>query len=101
MKLLLFCAMALALSITTSIAFSFDADCEVGSKCVKSSGSIYGVCAGGLFPGNSNDQAPVYNPLDLDRSFGKICLFDLNCGVTKKCLKEAGSKYGVCVWSTP
>src|SRR5215469_13544283 len=46
------------------LACSFDTDCEVGSRCLKSPGSIYGICAGGLFPGNSNDRQPVYSPLD-------------------------------------
>lgn len=30
-------------------ACSFDVDCQPGSKCLKASGSIYGVCAGGFF----------------------------------------------------
>ena len=43
-------------------ACQFDTDCEPGSKCLKASGSIYGVCVGGISPGNRNDRQPVYSP---------------------------------------
>jgi hypothetical protein len=84
---------------TEAMACSFDVDCEVGSRCLKSSGSIYGVCAGGLWPGNSNDQEPVYDPLDLDETVGNTCSFDIDCGVSNKCMKSSGSIDGVCVHS--
>ncbi len=42
----------------------FDLDCGIGSKCVKSLGSLNGVCMGGLTPGNRYDDKPFYNPLD-------------------------------------
>jgi hypothetical protein len=44
-----------------SNACQFDTDCEPGSKCLKRAGSIYGVCVGGIAPGNSNDRQPVYS----------------------------------------
>jgi hypothetical protein len=90
------CAMALGLSTTISFACSFDTDCQPGSRCLKRSGAQYGVCAGGLFPVNSNDQVPVYDPLDLDNSVGNTCSFDIDCGVSNKCLKGSGID-GVCV----
>jgi hypothetical protein len=96
MKIWLTTALCL-MSATASFACSFDTDCEVGSRCRKGPSSIYGVCIGGLFPGNSNDRAPVYSPLDLDRTVGNTCSFDLDCGISNKCAKSAGSIYGVCL----
>src|SRR6476659_3881464 len=95
-KLLCASAIALVLLTTRSFACEFDVDCEPGSRCLKRSGSLYGVCAGGLFPGNSNDRVPVYDPLDLDNSVGNTCSFDIDCGVSNKCLKGSGID-GVCV----
>ena len=79
-----------------SSACSFDTDCSVGSKCSKAFGALYGVCTGGLFPGNSNDLAPVYAPLDLNNTYGNTCSFDTDCGPGSDCYKSGGI-YGTCV----
>lgn len=81
----------------SALACSFDTDCSPGSKCLKARGAIYGVCAGGLFPGNSNDRAPVYSPLDPNRTVGNTCSFDTDCGPGSRCLKSSGAIQGVCV----
>ena len=81
---------------SSAVACAFDTDCDPGSKCIKSSGSIYGVCAGGISPGNSNDQEPVYDPLDPNETVGNTCSFDTDCGPGSKCLKSSGSIYGTC-----
>ena len=75
----------------------FDTDCNPGSKCAKAQGQIYGICAGGLAPGNDNDRAPVEDPLDIDRSYGNTCSFDTDCGVSNECYKGRGNIEGVCV----
>ena len=62
-----------------------------------SKGNIYGICAGGMNPGNNNDRVPVRDPLDLDRTYGNTCSFDTDCGVSNKCYKERGQIKGVCV----
>lgn len=80
-----------------SLACSFDTDCSPGSKCVKGRGSLYGVCAGGLFPGNKNDQQPVYSPLDVNGTYGNTCSFDTDCGPGSKCAKQSGYIDGVCI----
>ena len=78
-------------------ACSFDTDCMPGSKCLKESGSIYGVCVGGIFPGNRNDRQPVKAPLDLDKTYGNTCSFDTDCGPSSVCFKPSGSMYGTCL----
>ena len=80
-----------------SFACSFDVDCSPGSKCMKARGDIYGVCAGGLFPGNNNDRQPVRAPLDINQTYGNTCSFDIDCGPGSKCLKDRGAIDGVCV----
>lgn len=88
---------AAALIPLSAFACSFDTDCEPGSKCSKAPGQIYGICAGGLFPGNQNDQQPVSSPLDPNQTVGNTCSFDVDCGPGSKCLKSRGSIYGVCI----
>lgn len=82
---------------SSALACSFDTDCQPGSRCVKGSGALYGVCAGGLYPGNSNDRAPVYSPLDPNRTYGNTCSFDTDCGPGSRCLKGSAAIQGVCV----
>jgi hypothetical protein len=84
-------------SVATANACQFNTDCSPGSKCIKSSGSLYGVCAGGIAPGNSNDKSPVYSPLDPNRTYGNTCSFDTDCGPGSKCAKSSGSIKGVCI----
>lgn len=81
----------------TVFACSFDTDCSPGSKCVKRSGSIYGVCLGGISPGNSNDREPVRSPLDPNKTYGNTCSFNTDCGPGSTCVKSAGSVNGVCL----
>ena len=85
--------------LSHGVAYScaFDTDCSVGSECIKDPGQLYGYCAGGMNPGNSNDKTPVYDPLDSSQTAGDTCRFNLDCGVGGKCLKESGSLSGVCV----
>jgi hypothetical protein len=89
-------ALMLALS-GDALACQFDTDCKPGSKCLKSSGQVNGVCAGGLQPGNKNDRKPASDPLDPNRTVGKTCQFDTNCGPGSKCMKSSGSIYGACM----
>lgn len=79
-----------------ALACSFDTDCSPGSKCAKSSGSIYGVCLGGISPGNRNDKEPVYSPLDLNGTYGDTCSFNADCGPGSVCVKKGGIE-GVCM----
>ena len=77
-------------------ACQFNTDCEPGSRCVKAASALYGVCFGGLFPGNRNDDKPVYSPLDPNRTYGDTCQFNTDCGPGSRCVKRGGI-YGVCL----
>lgn len=81
---------------TTIFACSFDTDCDPGSRCAKASGSIYGVCFGGISPGNSNDREPVKAPLDVNGTYGNTCSFNTDCGPGSVCVKRGGIE-GVCM----
>lgn len=83
-------------ALSDANACSFDTDCEPGSKCLKSSGSLYGVCAGGSSPGNRYDRAPVYAPTDPNRTYGNTCSFNTDCGPGSVCVKSGGI-YGTCM----
>lgn len=82
----------------TIFACSFDTDCNPGSKCAKASGSIYGVCLGGISPGNSNDSQPAHAPLDPNNTYGNTCSFNADCGPGSECVKQSGIE-GVCMRS--
>lgn len=66
-------------------------------KCVKAFGDPYGICAGGTAPGNRNDRQPVYNPLDINRTCGNTCQYDLDCGIGSMCYTSPGALKGVSV----
>ena len=114
MKALLL-TLTLGLFATPAFACQFNTDCAVGSSCTKSSYSMYGVCEGGLNPGNAYDSTPTYDPLDLntgpygsgsdgdarngmdaDGTRGDTCSFDTDCGPSSQCLKSAYAVDGVC-----
>lgn len=82
-----------------SLACSFDTDCNVGSRCIKESGALEGICIGGLYPGNDNDRKPYKPRLDLNKKIGNTCSFNTDCGVGGRCVKSEGSIYGVCMAS--
>ncbi len=89
--------LALLLASTPTMACSFDTDCQPGSRCLKTSGNIYGVCVGGLSPGNANDQQPASSsPLDVNGTYGNTCTFDTDCGPGSHCIKDI-SIQGVCM----
>ena len=82
---------------SSALACQFNTDCDVGSKCVKERGKLYGYCADGLNPGNDNDRNPYRNPLDINQTEGNTCSFNTDCGPGSKCVKGVGKIKGVCV----
>jgi hypothetical protein len=89
-------ALALALSSTQAMTCALDTDCSPGSSCVKSSGHVIGMCAGGPFPGNKYDRKPYTDPADPNRTSGKTCSFNIECGPGSHCQMGSGT-FGVCV----
>jgi hypothetical protein len=89
-------AFVLALGGSQAIACAFDTDCSPGSRCVRSSGQVTGMCTGGNFPGNKYDQQPYTDPFDPNRTAGKTCSFNIECGQGSRCALGLGI-YGVCV----
>ena len=87
----------LAFFSAEAFACAFNLDCELGSKCIKPQGSLFGICVGGMFPGNSFDSEPVINPLDLNQTYGNTCSFNLDCGLNMVCAKQSGNILGVCL----
>ncbi|MCJ7754602.1 MAG: hypothetical protein MUP13_08560 [Thermoanaerobaculales bacterium] len=58
------CLAMVLVTPSVGMACQLDTDCGVGSKCLVSSGQIYGICVGGMNPGNDDDRQPVHDPLD-------------------------------------
>jgi hypothetical protein len=77
----------------SALACEYNSDCQAGSECIKRGYSLYGVCAGGMAPGNENDSNPEYNR-DRPKS-GNECSFDLDCGIGGNCVKDG--YIGVCL----
>ena len=93
-------AIILALYPLQASACRSDVDCMGGSKCQKSQASLYGVCAGGRFPGNAYDRQPAKDTLDPYGTAGKTCSLDSDCGLGNRCAQGAET-YGVCLSGGP
>jgi hypothetical protein len=87
---------AIAFFASPLFACIHDTDCGIGSQCVKSKSSIYGVCMGGMNPGNRYDRQPTYDPLDATGTRGKSCSYDTECGPGLKCVMGS-SIQGTCM----
>ena len=94
---IVFAAFLVAMAGSPVFACGSDFDCHLGSRCVKAAGSLYGYCMGGMYPGNSYDRRPAYNPLDLTGKQGNTCSSSFDCGIGGACVKGAGSLYGTCL----
>src|ERR1700722_12674526 len=88
--------LVLILLCEQTVACVFDTDCSPGSKCDKPSGHVLGWCSGGGFPGNKYDLKPYIAPFDPNRTAGKTCSFNTECGPGNHCAMGSGI-YGVCV----
>ena len=81
-----------------ALACSRDADCKEGSTCLKTSGSVAGVCLEGISPTTQVASGTRKAPPDPNGTNGKSCAFDTDCELGSRCLKDyAGSGDGVCM----
>lgn len=69
----------------------FNTDCSIGSQCIKN-GGLYGVCFGGMNPGNSYDRQPA---TDFQGGAGWTCSFNTDCDIGYACVKSG--LQGVCL----
>src|ERR1019366_3197957 len=90
----------LGLSPLQASACRSDVDCMGGSKCQRSQASLYGVCAGGRFPGNAYDRQPAKDTLDPYGTVGTTCRLDSDCGLGNRCAKGSETS-GVCLSGNP
>lgn len=86
----------LMLVSTGAFACMLDSDCAPFSECVVPDGNLYGVCAGGMRPGNSYDRKPVRDAFDPSSKVGKTCQHDLQCGIGATCVMGPYDLLGVC-----
>lgn len=95
-KIMFLLSLSLFLFLFGNISFAcqFDTDCRPGSKCIKD--GLYGVCVGGLNPGNKYDKKPGKFPLDIGGKYGDTCSFSTDCGPGYSCIKSGGI-YGTCM----
>lgn len=83
---------------SAAFACSYDSDCSPGSKCVKDTAQPYGVCMGGMYPGNKNDMQPAPSYTNSDQqTYGDTCSLDSDCGPGLQCRKDTGALDGVCI----
>jgi len=79
-----------------AMACNFDTDCQIGFECVKTGYDLKGVCVGNRYtPDPPRDRAPYKPKWILDKK-GESCSYDIECGISRKCLKDGFSLYGVC-----
>ncbi len=78
-----------------ALGCSFNTDCSIGSSCVKSGYSIYGVCVGQKY---NNNPAPDRGAkaYGYGNKAGDSCSFNTDCSVGGQCLKSGYSIYGTC-----
>lgn len=79
-------------------ACSFDTDCNIGSKCVKSATAVKGACLSGVFSGGSTLDLLSYSGESTNganSTYGKSCTFNKECGDGLNC-RKAGGMFGVC-----
>lgn len=79
---------------TAGFACNGDAECGAGSTCLKTSGSVAGICVEGIAPSNATDQGALPDP---NGTNGKSCTFDTDCGIRSRCLRDYQYSKGVCM----
>lgn len=91
--------LVLALALLGSevgLACSLDTECGVGSTCIKSGSSVYGVCTVSSYGhwGKKPEDSGT-KPYGSDKA-GDSCTGSYECGVGGQCIKVGSAIYGVC-----
>ncbi|MDD5562006.1 MAG: hypothetical protein PHT50_07790 [Candidatus Omnitrophica bacterium] len=85
------------LSLSFSLACSSDVECPGGGACIRYAGSVYGECAGSLFPVDFDDTQLIYSSLNVSQAYGNPCSVDSICAPGSVCVKASGAIYGTCM----
>jgi hypothetical protein len=90
--------LAFLISTAPAMACESDTDCLPGTQCLKTYGSLYGICSvGGLSPLNSNDRQPMSSPWEGNRTYANTCSFDIDCSPGSHCSFQINSSEGLCM----
>lgn len=86
--------------LLTSPAYpcSFDAECSLGAKCIKSGYGTSGVCVESHSYGREKpkDSGSTYEYKSPSSKKGESCSYKAECGIGGDCLKINGSSTGTC-----
>ena len=83
-----FLILVFVLTATPGLACTFDAECPLSERCIKSEREHEGRCA--------NLNSGLRDPLDVTEPQKELCSSDIDCGLGGTCL-AVGGLFGTCV----
>jgi hypothetical protein len=87
---------SLWLVASSAFACKYDAECDIGSRCLKQSGATEGASVNAKQPGHARNDGLSRDPTDPANAQRQICDVDLDCGISGKCVRATGQTRGTC-----